>query len=264
MQLGILLTSTITPNVKGGNFSANERLEMYRSTLKYYADTIGKKYPILLVENSGFNLEVFQKEFSGCISLETIGFTPSTIASVTNKDDFDNSKGKGYNEFLMIKRGLEQSKSLSQCTHFLKITGRYPMLNICDMANEIEKYGENMLFMGDIKDTKIYETLHIKKDGHWGDSRFFVANIKYYVENMSDSYLWMDDNIYGRYAEDYIFNFYQEHKNEAGFSFRFKRQVRFGGRSGAKGYNEEYNSVRKRIINGIHGIIRLAFPWLWI
>ena len=48
---------------------------------------------------------------------------PPTIASVTNKDDFDNSKGKGYNEFLMIKRGLEQSKSLSQCTHFLKITG---------------------------------------------------------------------------------------------------------------------------------------------
>lgn len=42
------------------------------------------------------------------------------------------------------------------------------MLNICDMANEIEKYGENMLFMGDIKDTKIYVTLHIKKDGHWG------------------------------------------------------------------------------------------------
>ena len=76
MQLGILLTSTITPNVKGGNFSTNERLEMYRSTLKYYADTIGKKYPILLVENSGFNLEIFQKEFSGCISLETIGFTP--------------------------------------------------------------------------------------------------------------------------------------------------------------------------------------------
>lgn len=264
MQLGILLTSTITPNVKGGNFSANERLEMYRSTLKYYSDTIGKKYPILLVENSGYNLEIIQKEFSECLLLETIGFTPPTMASIINKDSFDNSKGKGYNEFLMIKKGLEQSKSLRQCTHFLKITGRYPMLNINDMVKEIERYGHNLLFMADIKDTALYDTLRIKKDGHWGDSRFFVANTKYYRENMSDSYLWMDDNIYGRFAEDYIFNFYQEHKNEPAFSFRFKHQVRFGGRSGAKGYNEEYDSAKKRLTNVIHGILRFAFPWLWI
>lgn len=45
MKLAILLTATVKVQVVGGNFNMEERAAMYASTLRYYADRIGKKYP---------------------------------------------------------------------------------------------------------------------------------------------------------------------------------------------------------------------------
>lgn len=47
MKLAILLTVTVKVQVVGGNFNMEERAAMYASTLRYYADRIGKKYPIV-------------------------------------------------------------------------------------------------------------------------------------------------------------------------------------------------------------------------
>lgn len=60
MKLAILLTATIKPHVVGGNFSVAERAEMYASTLRYYAKTIGQEYPIVFVENSDYKLSMLK------------------------------------------------------------------------------------------------------------------------------------------------------------------------------------------------------------
>lgn len=80
------------------------------------------------------------------------------------------------------------------------------MLNITTMIREIIERASNKVFMGDIKDTNIYQLLGIKHEGHWGDSRFFVANVEYYRNEMADCYLCMDDNKENCWAEHYFLN----------------------------------------------------------
>ena len=76
MKIAILLTSTVRPQVIGSNFSVSERMEMYRSTLQYYAKTIGREYPIVMVENSDVDLTPWKEEFKDSLRLEILQFTP--------------------------------------------------------------------------------------------------------------------------------------------------------------------------------------------
>lgn len=76
MKIAILLTSTVRPQVIGSNFSVRERMEMYRSTLQYYAKTIGREYPIVMVENSDVDLTPWKEEFKDSLRLEILQFTP--------------------------------------------------------------------------------------------------------------------------------------------------------------------------------------------
>lgn len=263
VNLAILLTATIKVQVKGGHFTTNQRVNMYQSTLRYYSQTIGKKLPIIFLENSDYDLSVLKNEFSDLLDIEFIQFRPDSGLP------FDNSKGKGFNEYLMIGCGVEKSKKIKSCTHFLKITGRYPMLNIVAICEEIERYCDDIAFMCDIKETNIFRLLGYNNDGHWGDSRFWTANIDYYKEKLIDCYKWMDDSV-GRYAEEYIYKLSVANRNDPTFIFRFKHQVRFDGFSGAvtdaklaKG-NYSYNSPLARIKYYIRSILRRIFPNLWI
>lgn len=263
MKLAILLTATVKVQVRGGNFSVEERAKMYADTLRYYSQAIGRRYPIVFLENSDYDLSAFKKEFDQKLDIEWLQFLPS------GNVPFCQEKGKGYNEYLMIKHGLSQSEKISHRTHFLKITGRYAMTNICTMIGEIERRARNKVFMGDIKDTNIYEKLGINKTGHWGDSRFWVANVDYYKQNMADCYLSMDDSKEGRWAEHFLLNLSCKERNNKGFIFRFRHQVQFNGAGGtltseqlAIG-NHRQDSPSKRMKNMIRHIMRVMFPNFW-
>ena len=211
MKIAILLTSTVRPQVIGSNFSVSERMEMYRSTLQYYAKTIGREYPIVMVENSDVDLTPWKEEFKDSLRLEILQFTPPDLQNAQttkNTEDygFDNKKGKGYNEYLMIKLALERSETLSESTHFLKITGRYPMLNIREMLGEMEKRGKQKAMMCDIKEFRLYEKLRGTSYGsRWGDSRFFLVAVDFYKQHLMNCYKEMDDRTYGKFAEDYLY-----------------------------------------------------------
>ncbi len=173
MKLAIILTATVKPAVVGGNFTVAEREEMYMSTLRFYSRTIGKKYPIVFVENSDFDISSWAKEFEPSLNLEILQFPPGNEQVV---ECFDNSKGKGYNEYLMIKKAISASRllndSISPVTHFLKITGRYSMRNILDMIKEVERRigNRNIVYFGDIKDTCVYRLMgRDTLSSNWGD-----------------------------------------------------------------------------------------------
>lgn len=44
MKLTILLTATVKVQVIDGNFTMDERAQMYASTLRFCANTFGKRY----------------------------------------------------------------------------------------------------------------------------------------------------------------------------------------------------------------------------
>ena len=97
----------------------------------------------------------------------------------------------------------------------LKITGRYAMRNICSVIKEVERRCEDKVFLDDVKDTQIYDIIGRKDtdSGHWADSRYFVANVNYYKENLLDLYKQMDDFVYKHDAESTLYKLYQEHNN---------------------------------------------------
>lgn len=243
-------------------------MEMYRSTLQFYAEKIGRAYPVVMVENSDIDLTPWQEEFKDSLQLEILQFTPPHLLSSTEGagEDygFDIPKGKGYNEYLMIKLAVERSETLRECTHFLKLTGRYPMLNILEILGEMERRGKNKAMMFDVKEFKLYEKLRGTSYGtRWGDSRFFLMSVDFYRKNLIDFYQEMDDRVYGKYAEDYIYRLSVRFRKDKRCSFRFRHQVQFGGQSGAAGYDEDYSSFRNRCKNKLRRILRVLFPNVW-
>lgn len=278
MKIAILLTSTVRPQVVSSTFSVPERMEMYRSTLQYYAKTIGKDYPIVLVENSDVDLSVWKEEFKDSLQLEILQFTPPQLLHGKNDEEahlqkettetvdygFDNLKGKGYNEYLMIKLALQRSQTLLFCSHFLKITGRYPMLNIREMLGEMEKRGRDKVMMCDVKEFKLYEKLRGTSYGsRWGDSRYFLMSVDFYKNYLMDCYQEMDDRIYGKYAEDYIYQLSCKYRKDPRFCYRYHHQVQFGGQNGDVVYHERFDTFKCRIKNKIRRVLRVILPNVW-
>lgn len=116
----LLMTASVsTRGMRGGCFSNEERESMYVATLAYYIEHILKKdqyRQIVFAENSGWNIEnlkaklpIFDKNKIEFVSL--------------NPDEFDISKGKGFNEMLMINKALEISEFLKKSSYFFKVTG---------------------------------------------------------------------------------------------------------------------------------------------
>jgi hypothetical protein len=103
IKLALLLTATVEVAVKNGNFTTKERMEMYTSTLRYYAKTLGRSVPICIVENSNADLTPWIEEFKDSLDLTIFQFRPDNPILY---EGFDPSRGKGYNEYLMIKKGL--------------------------------------------------------------------------------------------------------------------------------------------------------------
>lgn len=263
MKLAILLTATIKVQIIGGNFTMDERAHMYASTLKFYANRFGKKYPIIFLENSDYDLSEFKKEFNNKLDIEWIQLHPSENLP------FNPIKGKGFNEYLMIKEGILRSLKLKQCTHFLKITGRYAMVNILTIIKEIEKRAENKVFMGDIKDTNLYNIIGSKNNGHWGDSRFWVAQVEYYKQHLLNCYLEMNDYENNKWAEHYLLRMARYHKNDNSFIFRFRHQVLFNGITGIRTSADlatgkyRQDSLIIKFKCQIRYILRILFPNVW-
>ena len=264
MNLAIILTGTVKTFVNGGHYTTEDRYRMYTSTLEYYANVIGKQYPIYFVENSDFDLSPWNEMFKDRLNLTVCQFSPGS----NDYDGFDNTKGKGYNEYLMIKKCILTLNNTSHqpITHFLKITGRYSMLNITDIIHEIQQRadGKNILFMGDIKDTCIYELLGIKTlSSHWGDSRFFMSEYDFYRNTIIDCYQDMNDYESDKWAEHYFLRMSRIYRNDRRFIFRFRTQVRFDGVSGALSTCIRYDSTGNRIKASIRQICRYLFPNIW-
>lgn len=277
MKIGLILTATVEVAVKGGNFTTEERMEMYTSTLRYYKKVFGRKYPIIVVENSNADLSRWSSEFKDSLDLTILQFRPDNPNS---NEDFDSSMGKGYNEYLMIKKGVEILSDNhfhlhNQITHFLKITGRYSMLNVARILKEIEhrfKKNKDLKFIGDVKDTIFYSLIGKKNAlaAHWGESRYFAAELLFYKNNLAECYKEMYDYEWGTWAEFYMLNLSRKYKRDNRFAFRFRTQVAFDGYCGTVSSEEmrkgkgSQNNLSEKGKRFFRQIIRWVLPNLWI
>lgn len=268
-RLPILMTASIsTRGMKNASFTDAEREQMYFETLQYYINNIINQNngistctKIVFAENSGWNIENFKKKFSTehLDNVEFISLEPEI---------FDISKGKGYNEMLLINNTLDRSVFIKNAGAFFKVTGRYPIFNLhyfLDQASKMIFKKQKDLYI-DIKDHKLYDYLKLGWEGHSADVRIFAVKNSFYVENIGHRYEELDD-YKGHLLEGLMYDIAKSVKGSGREFLRFKREAQFGGMEGsninALSFSKNQNSFKGKLKRLIGNFIRFFLPWFW-
>ncbi|OGT07456.1 MAG: hypothetical protein A2103_04270 [Gammaproteobacteria bacterium GWF2_41_13] len=223
IDIGIILTGTIVPNSTFVVHSDidKRRLE-YLEAIKFY-----KKFaPVYFLENSSYPL-LSDPDFN---DIKGVFLRKFPVSQYYNR-------GKGYQEFEMIKRWLETDSDIPR--RFIKITGRYRILNFKDMFDECMRSQSNHFLIDRfLKDSKALTQL-------------FYVHTDYY-RALSDFYLDCNDEN-GDWAEFVL------HKKMLALqvnSMIFRHEPFFAGRSGSTGANLYDGSVKHFVKSMVRKINR--------
>lgn len=264
MIINILMTASIcTHGMKGAFFSDKEREQMYLDTILYYCNQFKNEENrpnIIFVDNSDWDLNYIQSQ------IEYSNIEYSNIEYISLKAaEFDISKGKGYNEFLLIDKAIEESKYLKQCNGFFKVTGRYPIINIKKFIQNIKN--TNLIYC-DFKDHKIYDRLGLNWSGHSCETRIFYINREFYKTHLYNRYKKCNDYT-GYLAENLMYDFVKKLDNRNGdIKIRFHREAVLGGVEGSPATSimcsNNHNSFKCKAKIFIGNCFRIFLPWLYI
>lgn len=269
MKLPILMTASVsTRGMKGADFSDEAREKMYLETLAYYLREFPGR-PIVFVENSGWDLRAFR----GKVAADREGLSRVEFISL-DPDDFDISKGKGYNESLMLTKAICQSAAIRAVGAFMKVTGRYPIFNLGYFLERGEHYLFDLgyHYYGDIKDHKVFDFLfphNTKKwNGHAAYTVLFATTVDFYNEKLGPCYVDCYDYDYN-FVENVWFKVLKPYRGMKGarVQLRFRREPICGGLQGSTaqtiGFSKSNQSVKARVARFVGNCIRWFMPWFW-
>jgi hypothetical protein len=219
----------------------------------------GGGYKIVFVDNSGWDLSRIQKQLPKQESIEFISLNP---------DLFNISRGKGYNELLLINLAIEQSQFIQEKQAFLKVTGRYPVYNIRYFIDYFSKYFQDKkidLYI-DIKDHKLYDLLHLGWCGHSADVRLFAASVSFYNANIANKYRNLND-YEGHLLEGLMYDIVKPLIKKSNIICRFKKEPRYGGLEGSNvnaiSFTKNQNSFKGKFKRFTGNFIRKFLPFFW-
>ena len=267
LKFPLLLTASVdTRGMNGAMFSSVEREKMYVDTLNFYIDTLSSRYSevkIVFAENSGWNLEDIKKKLTkkDNVEIEFVGLSPEM---------FDQSKGKSYNEMLMMDKAVETSALLRQSKGFFKLTGRFALKNIDRIIGELERRGgEGLAFFGDCKDHNVYDRLHMKINGHSGESRFYYVSKNFYDQWFVGRYATMND-YEEKTVEAWLLEVMRSNRRRKDVVVRLRTQSHFTGKGAhslGKGlaffYSTDNDSPALTFKRRLRQVFRWVFPFWW-
>lgn len=265
----ILLTATVDPRgMRGTEFSIEQRVEQYKEAIRHYASLAKSCHKvamrIVFAENSGHIGTVRNRLAGLCDDVEWID-AAGTI--------YDQSRGKGYNETLLIARATELSSAIREAGCFFKVTGRLKLLNIerlvCECLLKQSSQPLTFDFRADCKDHNVYKWLHLPINGHAGECRYWFATTDFfqtvmlpYLDRLND----YEPNVC--LAEDAMLEVCRTTRGRAYCSDRFRTQARLSGVGGhalGKGigffYSTDNDSFALRLKSTLHQLLRWLLPW---
>lgn len=261
-----LTASVDTRGMKGAKFSSTERERMYVDTLNYYVTlfhNLKKRQSIVFAENSGWDLDVLKQKVrrSDFIDIEYISLDFTL---------FDQSKGKSYNELLMMQLAISASSIIQNARRFAKITGRFPLKNIDRVLYELfRRGGDKLNYFGDCKDHNIYERLGIPVNGHAGESRFYAMTLEFWKKYFEDCYNLLND-FDGKNIEGYLLQVKRKTVGRKDVIWRLRTQPHFSGKGAhslgngwAFFYSTNQDSAILGFKRGLRQLIRWIMPWWW-
>jgi hypothetical protein len=270
-KLPILMTASVsTHGMVGADFSDEQREKMYVESLLFYCNELLKRdniRKVVFVENSGWDLmrikDAIPDEFKGQIEYVSL-----------NYEEFDVSKGKGYNELLLINKAIEKSNFINQARAFMKVTGRYPIYNLGYYIKDAEHFFQKKggVFYGDIKDHKVYDFLFpnntLKWNGHAAYTALFATTVDFYEKNLGKLYNECNDYT-GRWVECVWYDYLKQYrgKSNSGVQLRFKREPICGGLQGSSAqtiaFSKSNQSLKSKIMRLVGNVFRILTPWFW-
>ena len=191
--LPVLMTASVsTRGMKNAYYSDEERERMYVETLNYYIKHLMSdvRQSIVFCDNSGWDLNHLMLNL---LNLDSYDSNRLTFISLP-PESFDISKGKGYNELLMMNMAVSKSQTIQDAGGFVKVTGRYPVYNLpyfVKKATEALKDGKVMYC--DVKDHHIYDWLRLGWSGHSFYSVLYGVSNEYYMQNIAPKYKILND-----------------------------------------------------------------------
>lgn len=253
----LLMTATVNPNglIDSSLQNVDIREEQYISTLKFYASQpdVDK---IVFVENSGWDLKKM---------LQKSGVSPEIVECISlDCNNYPRELGKGYGEFQLIDKAIDLSKTLKANKNFVKVTGRFPVINISNMLKEFEKKDVDLYC--DIVNHNIYDWLHTGWDDHHGRTVVYKASVDFYKKYFYGRFVECNDEI-DHTAEWLMYDVAMSHRDNPNVILRFKTEPHPTGRAGhhVGGLidTNDYDDNLSRIKRGIRQILRWTAPWLW-
>ena len=261
LELPLLLTASVsTRGMVGADFGDEDRERMYLETLRFYGQEVLARDPgqrLVFAENSGWDLKAMAAKL------------PSELASrirwvAVDPARFDISRGKGYNEILLIN---EVVKLLGP--RFLKLTGRYPIYNIRYFLRAAKRhFACGGSFYGDMKDHRLFDWLRTGWNGHAAYTVLFATTAEFYQKHLASSYADCND-----YTDNWIECVWYRilspfrGRKASGVSLRFRREPVCGGLQGsnlaAKSFNKRNDSLRAKGQRFVGNCIRWFLPWFW-
>jgi hypothetical protein len=270
-----MTASVSTRGMKGARYTDLEREQMYIGALSYYLHNLMNSDPqqkIVFAENSGWDLNRLMTALSE-YDLDRVEFI------ALPKEAFDISRGKGYNELLLINMAIERSAAIQERGAFFKVTGRYPIYNLSHFIRKAsDALDKGVEFYCDVKDHRIFDLLHLGWCGHAADARLFAVKVPYYQQHIGCRYHELNDYS-GRLLEGLLFQDVKQAYGKGLSRFtgvvgngkikaRFSREPVFGGMEGsmidAISFSTDQNSSKNKIKRLIGNGFRLFLPWIWI
>jgi len=269
-NIPLLLTATVDPQgMKGANFDPADRAAMYVDALNFYVSEFERNPSepgcIVFAENSGYPVE---KVLSRVKKARNVTIEYLNLGT----DGFDQSRGKGYNETILLRMAAEQSEAIVEAGCFFKITGRLKVLNIRKMLKECQQRrasADGLVFLADCKDHRVYEWLHMPINGHAGECRYWFAGRDFFLTEMAPRYAEMNDYASPPVlAEDLMLDVCRKTRGRKDCRDRFRTQARISGKGGhnlGSGssffYSTDNDSLPLRIKCGLRQLLRWLLPW---
>ncbi len=251
----LVMTASVNPNgMQGISKESTENREVqYIQTLSFYAQNphITK---ILFVENSAHDLSHIKASIPN----------PEKVTFLSlDENNYPRAWGKGYGEFLLMDRVYDYLTAQSEDGIIVKVTGRFPILNIDTMLKEFARRKALRLAI-DIKDHPIYDWLRLGWSGHGARTILYAVTYSFYREH-----------IYGRYrqipsvyvdCETMMFKVVKETMREKGVYHRFKHEPRLSGFAGGLNYTiitcNNYDSGLNKVKRAVNQFCRTCLPFI--
>ena len=232
-EIPIVLTATVVPAVTGAALvDPAARLAEYAKAVQFYV----RHAPVIFLENSSYPLER-HAEFRETARLQVKRFPPSA----------NPERGKGHQEFEMLDAWL--AAEARPPTRWLKITGRYQILNIQSLLNECRQDPDSGLIIDQVPRAGMARTY------------VFCASTDFYRERLRDLYRQCDDQT-GAWIERVLF---RELKGRPAAEVHlFVTQPRLnaiGGTSGAAFPTGRGQWLGKQILRRLNRLVDRQYSW---